>query len=46
MKYLLSTGCNVEKCVNDMKKFTEGYMERVKELHFTRTASKLLVRMA
>jgi len=42
MRWLLSTGCNVKKAVEDMKIFTE-YQARVKELTFTNNISKFLV---
>jgi hypothetical protein len=38
---MLSTGCDLEKCVEDMGRYI-GYMSRVRELHLSREVGRLL----
>lgn len=41
LRYMLSTGCDLEKCLTDMERFM-GYIGSVRELHPSRETTKLL----
>lgn len=42
MRFLLSTGCNIKKCIADMEIFI-NYQNSVKELSFTKNIAKHIV---